>query len=442
MPLNSRTPIAQTKEIVKGTGQSFPSMQFGKTMVLYRSEDHRLLELLRALSLERVSAMIQAIVRGFAARNFVRKVRFVLPKLETAVASRDVEKIDVALKEYVRVCGQFSTLVADVGIVQKAKRIKYALQQWEKLCLEMDSLVRMDVPNDDAAFEGLKSAVWKAEELLDEPGSQWHQEMYAYSKDLFETERANRLDPQLAKAMDLLERDLMSEVYAECKRLRYEDPRLKEIEEFTALNEEKLLKLQYKKAKSLGLAQRAQDKEIKIREMFLDQHGAMFTFQTFPRLRQKEEYATHSLQFWKREDFATNMLVWTKSAVLTSLTETDSSTAKLAVKMHKSILGFCGDRNNPHPNSLAHDLVLNGINNKTIADEIYCQLMKQLTANPDEQSLAQAWRLLGKPKLGYRRSCSRNETNETNYVLVQRPMHAVLPAWTGLVELRPRFHSC
>ena len=365
-------------------------------MVLYRSEDHRLLELLRALSLERVSAMIQAIVRGFAARNFVRKVRFVLPKIEAAVASRDVEQIDSALKDYVRVCGKFSTLVADVGVVQKAKRIKYALQQWERLCVEMDSIVRMDVRNDDSAFEALKTVVWKAEELLDEPGSQWHQEMYAYSKDLFETERANRMNPRLAEAMDLLERDLMGEVYAECKRLRFEDPRLEEIEEFTALNEEKLLKLQYKKAKSLGLAQRAQDKEIKIREMFLDQHAAMFTFSTFPRLRQKEEYATHSIQFWKRDDFAANMLVWTKSAILTSLTDMDSATAKLAVKMHKSILGFCGDRNNPHPNSLAYDIILNGVNNTALADEIYCQLMKQLTANPDEQSISQAWKLLGK----------------------------------------------
>jgi len=416
-PLRGMTARDKTKEILEGTNQSFSGVQFGATKVLYRAEEHRLLELLRALALERVCAIIQAIARGFMARKFVRTVEFVKPKVEAAVRSRDVEKIEKALKAYARVCGKYSSLVADIGIVRKAKRLKFALVEWEKLCTEMDEVVRMDVANDEDAFERLRVVVWKAEPLEDEPGSEWHQQMYDYSKQLFESERAARMEPRLKEAMDLLERDIMSEVYAECKRLRFDDSRLAEIERFVGLNEERLLKLQYKKAKSLGLADRAQAKEIRIREMFLDSHADMFLFSRFPRLRQPEEFASHSLQFWKREEFATNMLCWTKYTILASLLDAEGPYfSKTAIKLHKAILGFCGDKNNPHPNSLAREIVATaltisadtGSSNQRgsirygstnigidVRDEIFCLLMKHTTANPSAHSVSQAWKLFG-----------------------------------------------
>ena len=415
IPLTGRTDREKTAEILEGTNQDFSGVQFGKSLVLYRAKEHRLLELLRSLALERVCAMIQAVARGFMARQFVRKVRFVEPKVEAAVQSRDVEQIDAALKEYARVCGKYSSLVADIGIVRKAKRLKFALLEWEKLCTEMDEVVRMDVPNDEDAFERLRVVVWQAETLLDEPGSEWHQQMYEYSKQLFESERYARMDPLLKECMDLLERDVMSEVYAECKRLRFEDPRLSDIERFLGLNEEKLLKLQYSKAKSLGMADRARNKEIRIRELFLDSHGEMFKFESFPRLRQAEDFASRSIQFWKRDEFASNMLRWTKYPILTSLIDAEGPHfSKIAIKMHKSILGYCGDKNNPHPNSLAQELISTPLNiaadesnksqkssvyfgnqsiDRDVRDEVFCQLMKQVTGNPGAHSVAQGWKL-------------------------------------------------
>ena len=84
------------------------------------------------------------------------------------------------------------------------------------------------------------------------------------------------------------------------KRLRLDDARLGEIEEFLGLGEDALLKAQYKRAKSLGLADRAQQKEIDIREMFLDANGGMFNFETFAHMRQPDEYAAHTLKIWKQ----------------------------------------------------------------------------------------------------------------------------------------------
>jgi len=395
VPVEGRNAREKTKYILNATGQDFGEVKFGKTMALYRAEQHRLLELLRALSLERVCAMIQAIARGYMARRFVQKVKFVQPQLEAAIRSRDISQLEDALAKFSKACGHFSSMVADTAVVAKAKRLKYALVEWEKYAQEMNQVVQLDIPNDDLAFEALKNIVWKAEKLLDEPGTEWHMQMYEYSKDYFERERAARLLPRLEEAMNLLERDVMSEVYTDCKSLRFEDPRLADIERFVGLGEEDLLKMQYKKAKTLGRDERAKKKEIEIRELFLDRNAERFVFHEFSAFRDPVEFSKHSLQFWKREELQRSMFKWQKSPIKTSLTQLEPAQAKLAVRLHKALLGWCGDKANPNPNSLAFDMVSSGMADTKVADEIYCQILKHLIENPDQQSVNRAWKMLG-----------------------------------------------
>jgi len=218
--------------------------------------------------------------------------------------------------------------------------------------------------------------------------------MYKFSSDLFESERFRRLDPKLKEALDLLEPEILAEVYGECERLRLKDPRLQAIEKFMHLDKESLLKFQYKRAKELRMKDRAREKEIKIREMFLDSHSGMFQFERYHRLREPEEFANASFAFWKREELAASMLRWTSSQIKTSLTQLDQQNAKSAVKIHRSILGYCGDRPNPSPDSLAYEIISNGVTQVEMRDEIYLQIMKQLTGNEDPQSRARAWKLL------------------------------------------------
>jgi len=280
-------------------------------------------------------------------------------------------------------------------VVRKLKRIRYALKEWERLAVLAESMCQRDITSEeDSAFEELKDCVWAMESLLDEPGGQWHMEMFEYAKYQFEEERSRRMTPKLLEAMNLLERDMMTDVYAECKRLRFEDPRLVEIQKFVNLSEDDLLKHQLRNAKKLGMKDRARKKETEIREKFLDQHSDMFVFERFPRFRDPEEYANATIQFWKREELAASMLRWTKGTVKTSLTTLDPPLAKLAIQIHRSILGWCGDKTNPSPNSLAHEIVLNGIQEPMLRDEIYAQIMKQLCGNESAQSIAQAWKLM------------------------------------------------
>jgi hypothetical protein len=171
--------------------------------------------------------------------------------------------------------------------------------------------------------------------------------------------------------------------------------------------------MQYKKAKKLGMAQRAQEKEIIIRETFLDRNAHMFVFSEFSHFRDPAEFSSHSLQFWKREEMARNMLKWQKTAIKTSLTEMDASKAKVATRMHKAILGWCGDKTNPSPQSLAAEVVSQGVDDESMRDEIYCLMLKQLIDNPGPQSVSQGWKILG--------MCARYfapSTDLSNYVHV------------------------
>jgi hypothetical protein len=88
------------------------------------------------------------------------------------------------------------------------------------------------------------------------------------------------------------------------------------------------------------------------------------------------------------------MLRWTKTAIKTSITQLDPPLPKLAVNMHKALQGWCGDRNNPSPNSLAHEIIVHGMQEPALRDEIYALIMKQLSGNESSQSVTQAWKLM------------------------------------------------
>lgn len=111
VPLKATQAKDKVREILAYSGQDFSKIKMGATMALYRSEEHRLLELLRALALEKVCAMIQAIGRGFIARTYVRKFKAVIPRLQQAVDSRDADVVDKALVDYQRVVGNFGSMI-------------------------------------------------------------------------------------------------------------------------------------------------------------------------------------------------------------------------------------------------------------------------------------------------------------------------------------------
>jgi hypothetical protein len=240
-------------------------------------------------------------------------------------------------------------------------------------------------------FKTIKSA----REIASKHPTPKFDELYAMAQEQFEGWRDYRLSGRLEEVMKTVERDEMGEIYAECKRLEYESPSLDEIEKLMGVSESELLKMQYKKANENGNAQRAVEKEIELKELVLDQFATNFVFEKCGMLRDPIDYANAKVFSLHRDDHAAGMLLFSKSAILTSLTRIeDGADVKDSVNAFKCVLGYAGDQRITYPEAAAIKVLEVGMQgDEWVRAEVFAQLMKQLTGNPNAYSRDKLWEL-------------------------------------------------
>ncbi|KAI6226071.1 Rho GTPase-activating protein 39 [Aphelenchoides besseyi] len=92
-------------------------------------------------------------------------------------------------------------------------------------------------------------------------------------------------------------------------------------------------------------------------------------------------------------------LVWSKEPLKTPISSfTDKKLKKRAVSTMKHIMAYMGDRKSKSKSSidqLVMSLLEDGGNNNELTDEIFLQIVKQLTDNPRSESFRKGWELLG-----------------------------------------------
>jgi len=396
--LKSNDPRDQCYEILSATNQPFSEMQWGNTMVMFRSSEYRILELCRALSTDRVSSKIQAKARGRLTRRYVALVKATRPKLRQALASRELGALESALQYVNQQLGAFAVFSISVPIAEWAqcKEMVVIIRESARLEPELEYWVYSDLAV-DANFEMLFKFIKEARAIAHKRPTPKFDELYAMGVEQFEGWRSYRLNEKLEEVMKSIEKDEMEDIYAECKRLEYEDPRLEEIEKLVGLSGEGLLKMQYKRAHETGQAQRAIEKEIELKELCLEQFRDNFVFEKCSLLRDPIDYANSKFFSMHREEKAEKMLVHSKDGLITSLTRLeDPNSIKEAKSCFKCILGYCGDVRTTYPDTLAVSVLEFGLNGDAwLKAEIYAQLMKQLSENPnDDYSKGKVWKLL------------------------------------------------
>lgn len=132
-----------------------PNVQIGKTKVLYRAVDHRDMELVRNVEVEKKVVVVQAYHNGWLSRCLTRRLLHVRPILRSAIAARTLPALNDALQQSAHI--EFEILE-----LAQAKALKIQVEK------EIDITNRLNVlmPQDpEVSYDLMKKAVSEAAEI-------------------------------------------------------------------------------------------------------------------------------------------------------------------------------------------------------------------------------------------------------------------------------------
>ena len=163
-------------------------------------------------------------------------------------------------------------------------------------------------------------------------------------------------------------------------------------------SEEKFRQLQLKAANALGDKHRATRLTIALKQLVHKRTAHMFTLDSYAKWRESDEWASEKLGLGGKKELADGMKRWTRDAIHASLTKLPSKEMnKLACKAFKRLLVYCGDRTSDGGDKsvggydVLRELLDIGLQHKEVRDELFIQLMKQLTGNPSTDSERRVW---------------------------------------------------
>lgn len=183
---------------------------------------------------------------------------------------------------------------------------------------------------------------------------------------------------QIARQLDFTAHPLVAEI----NRLLYE------------VNEITLVRWQYDVAVKVGDKALMLERLLALRDLQWRANSSAYEWTRYPRLRTPEDWAAK--KWVGRDNLARGMLRHSKHLLPQSLSVLRSTKLeKQAVDLFKSLLTIMGDR-------IAHndlvgevlDVLLAGLRSKEIREELYLQVMKQLTGNEDGASERKGWEVL------------------------------------------------
>ena len=119
---------------------------------------------------------------------------------------------------------------------------------------------------------------------------------------------------------------------------------------------------------------------------------ARFDVKNFPGLRGADDFARGAIL--NKGKVKELFLTFQSQVIPKSLLDLNKDNNKLAVQIFKDLLGYMGDKQMPFPAMLAQDILRKGYEYKPIRDEIFLQIIKQLTNNPRPESVAKGWQVM------------------------------------------------
>ncbi len=119
---------------------------------------------------------------------------------------------------------------------------------------------------------------------------------------------------------------------------------------------------------------------------------ARFDLKNFSGLRTPDDFAKGAIL--NKQSVKDKFLVWQGTVISKSLMDLPKESSKVAIQIHKDLLGYMGDKHMPFPAMLAQDVLRKGYETPSIRDEVFLQIIKQLSTNPRAESVAKGWQLM------------------------------------------------
>jgi len=395
IPVSGGDDRETAKKIMGYLPQNFDEVQIGNTMVLYRADEHRILELLRNLALELIVPVAQRGARKGLGRKYMQYLRQCKKICQDAVdVGNDVKVLDTAVAKTNEILGPMRNLFSfEFKELQVCKDLRFKLQERVELTKIMQPLVGKE-PMD--VYQELGCAIVRANKIKDIPGTAADMDVEKTCREMLQSCAGPRIDPLAEEALWLLKKDAMRDVLAQAEEIGYSTPQIEEIKIKLALGEDKFVMLQLKRANEMHDPDRVINREIKLKELYLDAYGAMFTLDKFALLRDADEWASMKLFgfAFNKDQIAAGFLYHTSSPIHASLTQLEGPVAKEATKQFRNIMGYMGDRKYQYPDTLAQEVIACGLETVELRAELYVQVMKQLIDNPSYASESKGWELM------------------------------------------------
>uniref|UniRef100_A0A6V3LQ19 Myosin motor domain-containing protein n=2 Tax=Lotharella globosa TaxID=91324 RepID=A0A6V3LQ19_9EUKA len=361
-------------------------IQVGRSKILYRAPQHRIMENKRNIAVERLVRVVQRVGRGYMARKLYRRMKAIVPVLEKAIKIRKVEPLQAAL-------AQADGVGYEMKIIKDARYMLHVFEEEERVEKVLSSLIDEDP---EETFGTFAEALATAKEIkYNSPTVERARKVFAEARKV-----RDAIDAEGEKALVSLEVNELRKVLEQANALKFphRSPTINKIIDLIyKTSTDNFVKLQLKASLRKGDTDRIIATTIKLREISLERTKTLFDFNKFALLIDRNVWAGKKLLCFDRKSLAESMRRYTQSSIHHSLTRMKEKKDKQHAKiLFKNILGYMG---NPRYQAgqeviLARELLQAAVDSEEQRTEIYCQLMKQLTKNPDKTSMAKGWDLV------------------------------------------------
>lgn len=355
------------QDIVNHLKLNRDNVREGKTMLFYRAMEHRVLELKRNIIMEK------------------RKMNQTLKELiNTNPDSLDEPELFYErLARAVRACKRYNI---ESALSEKAKKL-------------LDTYIESRI---DATTKNLLNEAIEEKDLdkLERVCAIIEREQYETDKcklALRMRDRIKLINRESEKAVVTLDTNHMEACLFAATELDFTNDYIDYFRwMFDSLGKdsEKFVQEQMRQAVKMNDSRRQLRLNIKLKDLVFDKLGQAFTISNCPILKECEDWAAEKLL--GREKSRQNMMLWTNGEIHSHLTTMDKKYKKEGKELFKQIQIYMTDRENRNKSQDEEGLevVCMGHDRKEFRDEIYCQLIKQLTNNPGSVSNNRGWNLL------------------------------------------------